>query len=156
MNVSRDGNHVLAMDTARDDTELLIVTENGYGKRTAISEYPVKGRGTMGVKTIQLTQRKGGVAGALIVRDHQELLFISHNGMVQRTAVRGISRYGRSSQGVKLMNLRDDDRVSAVAVVIEDSADTAAAALGADEVVDDDQQELAPEDEVQQLAPEDE
>ena len=80
----------------------------------------------MGVKTIQLTEKKGGLAGALIVREHQELVFISQNGMVQRTGVRGISRYGRASQGVKLMNLRDDDRVSAVALVVEDSAETAA------------------------------
>src|SRR5439155_380826 len=83
---------------ARDDTELLVVTENGYGKRTAISDYPVKGRGTMGVKTIQLTEKKGALAGALIVREHHELLFISQNGMVQRTSVSGISRYGRASQ----------------------------------------------------------
>ncbi|TML36103.1 MAG: DNA gyrase subunit A [Actinobacteria bacterium] len=126
MNVSRGDNRVLAMDVARDDTELLVVTENGYGKRTAISDYPVKGRGTMGVKTIQLTEKKGALAGALIVREHHELLFISQNGMVQRTSVSGISRYGRASQGVKLMNLREDDVVSAVALVMETQADTGA------------------------------
>src|SRR5213082_3187083 len=126
MNVSRGDNRVIAMDIARDDTELLVVTENGYGKRTAISDYPVKGRGTMGVKTIQLTERKGGLAGALIVREHFELVFISQSGMVQRTGVKGISRYGRASQGVKLMNIRGDDRVSAVALVAETAADTQA------------------------------
>ena len=91
MNVSEKGNAVLAMDVARDDTELLVVTENGFGKRTPIADYPVKGRGTKGVKTIQLTDRKGALAGALIVREHQELVFISQSGMVQRTGVRGIS-----------------------------------------------------------------
>src|SRR4051795_9614862 len=126
MNVSRGDNYVLAMDVARDDDELLVVTENGYGKRTEISDYPRKGRGSMGVKTIALTDRKGGLAAALIVREHQDLVFISQNGMVQRTAVKGISRYGRASQGVRVMNLRDDDVVSAVAVVVEDSPDTAA------------------------------
>jgi DNA gyrase subunit A len=119
MNVSRGDNRVLAMDIARDDTELFVVTENGYGKRTAIAEYPVKGRGAMGVKTITLTEKKGGVAGALIVREHHELVFISQNGMVQRTSVRGISKQGRPSQGVRVMNLRDDDVVSAVALVME-------------------------------------
>jgi DNA gyrase subunit A len=120
MNVKAKGNAVLAMDVARDDQELLVVTENGYGKRTLISEYPVKGRGTMGVKTIQLTENKGALAGALVVREHDELVFISQNGMVQRTSVRGISRYGRSSQGVRLMKFRgDDDQVSAVALVAE-------------------------------------
>ncbi|HEX8067322.1 MAG TPA: DNA gyrase C-terminal beta-propeller domain-containing protein, partial [Thermoleophilaceae bacterium] len=127
MNVSRGDNRVIAMDVAREDTELLVVTENGFGKRTAIADYPVKGRGTMGVKTIQLTERKGALAGALIVREHHELVFISQNGMVQRTAVKGISLYGRASQGVKLMNLREDDIVSAVALVMETNADTAAA-----------------------------
>src|SRR3954465_3704341 len=126
MNVSRGDNRVLAMDIARDDTELFVVTENGYGKRTAIAEYPVKGRGTMGVKTITLTEKKGGLAGAMIVREHHELVFISRDGMVQRTSVRGISKYGRGSQGVRVMNLRDDDVVSAVALVMEQSTDTAA------------------------------
>jgi DNA gyrase subunit A len=126
MNVSEKGNHVLAMDIARDDTDLLVVTENGFGKRTPIADYPVKGRATKGVKTIQMTERKGALAGALIVREHQELVFISQTGMVQRTGVRGISRMGRSTQGVKVMNLRGDDTVSAVAVVVESDADIGA------------------------------
>jgi DNA gyrase subunit A len=116
---------VLAMDVARDETELFVVTENGFGKRTSIADYPVKGRGTKGVKTIQLTDRKGGLAGALVVREHQELLFISQSGMVQRTSVRGISRMGRATQGVKVMNVREDT-VSAVALVVESETDFAA------------------------------
>ena len=126
MNVSEKGNRVLAMDVARDDTELFVVTENGFGKRTPIVDYPVKGRGTKGVKTIQLTDRKGGLAGALVVREHQELLFISQEGMVQRTGVRGISRMGRATQGVKVMNVRGDDIVSAVALVVESEPDLTA------------------------------
>jgi DNA gyrase subunit A len=117
------------MDVARDETELFVVTENGYGKRTSIADYPVKGRGTKGVKTIQLTDRKGGLAGALVVREHQELLFISQSGMVQRTGVRGISRMGRATQGVKVMNVRGEDTVSAVALVVESETDFAAAVL---------------------------
>ncbi len=123
MNVSRQGNYVLAMDVARDDQELLVVTENGYGKRTPIADYPRKGRGSMGVKTIALTDRKGALAGALVVREHEELVFISISGMVQRTSVKGISRYGRASQGVRLMNLKDDDLVSAVALVVDEGED---------------------------------
>jgi DNA gyrase subunit A len=126
MNVDRGDNRVLAMDVVQPDTELLVVTENGYGKRTPIEDYPVKGRGTMGVKTVSLTEKKGALAGALIVREHHELVFISRDGMVQRTGVRGISRQGRPAQGVRLMNLRDDDVVSAVALVMEESTDTAA------------------------------
>jgi DNA gyrase subunit A len=119
MNVAGADNRVLAMDIARNDTELFVVTENGYGKRTSVSEYPVKGRGTKGVLTAKLTEKKGGLAGALIVGEHQDLLFISQNGMVQRTGVSGISKMGRSTQGVRVMNIKDDDRVSAVALVVE-------------------------------------
>jgi DNA gyrase subunit A len=126
MNVSQKGNAVLAMDVARDDQDLLVVTENGYGKRTPIPDYPRKNRGTMGVKTISVTGKKGALIGALVVREHQELVFISQNGMVQRTSVRGINRYGRTSQGVRVMNLREGDVVSAVALVVESEASTAA------------------------------
>jgi DNA gyrase subunit A len=123
MNVSRGDNRVLTMDVVQPDTELLVVTENGYGKRTDIEEYPVKGRGTMGVKTITLTEKKGGLAGALIVKEHHDLVFISQNGMVQRTSVRGISKQGRPAQGVRVMNLREDDTVSAVALVMEQATE---------------------------------
>jgi DNA gyrase subunit A len=119
MNVAGKDNRVLAMDIARNDTELFVVTENGYGKRTPVSEYPVKGRGTKGVLTAKLTEKKGGLAGALIVSEHEDLLFISQNGMVQRTSVGGISQMGRATQGVKVMNIKDDDCVSAVALVVE-------------------------------------
>jgi len=118
------------MDVASDDQELLVVTENGYGKRTALSDYPRKGRGTMGVKTITLTENKGALAGALVVREHEELVFISAGGMVQRTPVRGINRYGRASQGVRLMNLKDDDTVSAVALVAESEPEPEGEAAG--------------------------
>jgi DNA gyrase subunit A len=134
MDVSGKDDAVLAMDVARDDQELLVVTENGFGKRTSIAEYRKTNRGAKGVGTIKLTEAKGALAGALVVREHQELVFISVGGMVQRTGVRGISRYGRLSQGVKVMNMKPDDRVSAVALVVESGGDEVAA--DAAEIVD--------------------
>jgi DNA gyrase subunit A len=122
MNVSDKGNEVLSLDVVdHTDTkgDLLVVTENGYGKRTALMEYPVKGRGAKGMLTAKLTARKGGLAGSRVVREGQELIFISQNGMVQRNAVDGISRMGRATQGVRVMNLKKGDRVSAVALVVE-------------------------------------
>jgi DNA gyrase subunit A len=113
------GGRVIAMDVARDDMDLLVVTENGYGKRTQISQYRKTNRGAKGVKTIGLTEKKGSLAGALVVRDHQELVFISVTGMVQRTAAAGISQQGRSATGVRVMNLKEDDCVSAVALVVD-------------------------------------
>ncbi len=118
MAVGKDG-QVIAMDVARDDMDLLVVTENGYGKRSQIGQYRKTNRGAKGVKTIGLTEKKGGLAGALVVRDHQELVFISVGGMVQRTSAAGISRQGRSATGVRVMNLKDEDLVSAVALVVD-------------------------------------
>jgi len=122
MDVGKDG-RVIAMDVARDDMDLLVVTENGYGKRTQISQYRKTNRGAKGVKTIGLTEQKGALAGALVVREHQELVFISVGGMVQRTAAGGISQQGRSATGVRVMNLKDDDVVSAVALVVDAGED---------------------------------
>jgi DNA gyrase subunit A len=105
---------------------LLVVTDSGYGKRTPVDEYRLTSRGAKGVKTITFTDAKGLLSAALVVREHEELVFISQNGMVQRTGVRGINRYGRAAQGVKVMNLREGDEVSAVALVVETEADNAA------------------------------
>ena len=129
MDVSDKDNYVLAMDVARPGQDLLVVTEGGYGKRTSVDEYRLTSRGAKGVKTITFTEAKGLLAGAMVVREHEELVFISQNGMVQRTSVRGINRYGRTSQGVKVMNLRKGDAVSAVALVVESESSTTAAVL---------------------------
>ncbi|WP_028064501.1 DNA gyrase subunit A [Solirubrobacter soli] len=127
MDVADKNNYVLAMDVARPGQDLLVVTEGGYGKRTSVDEYRLTSRGAKGVKTITFTETKGLLAGALVVREHEELVFISQNGMVQRTSVRGINRYGRASQGVKVMNLRAGDAVSAIALVVESESSTSAA-----------------------------
>ncbi len=116
---------VIAMDVARDDMDLLVVTGNGYGKRTQISQYRKTNRGAKGVRTIKLTEQKGALAGALVLREHQELVFISVGGMVQRTSASGISRQGRSATGVRVMNLKDEDLVSAIAVVVDTDDDAA-------------------------------
>ncbi|MCX6387559.1 MAG: DNA gyrase subunit A [Solirubrobacterales bacterium] len=136
MNVSQEGNQIIAMDVAEADRELLVITENGYGKRTPIDQYRETKRGAMGVKTIKLTDERGGLAGALVVKEHQELVFVSQGGMIQRTSVRGISQQGRATQGVRVMKVKDDDIVAAVALIAEDSADG--------EAEDDGQDELAP------------
>jgi DNA gyrase subunit A len=162
------GGEVIAMDVARDEMELLVVTENGYGKRTKIDQYRKTSRGAKGVKTMGLTDSKGGLAGALVVRSHQDLVFISEGGMVQRTAVRGISQQGRSATGVRVMNVKDDDRVSAVALVIESDAaanpevldglaaapiDLASDAGGAEVAAGDPSTATNPDDDTQEIVP---
>jgi DNA gyrase subunit A len=125
MNVSSPGNFVLSMDVARDEQDLLVVTDAGFGKRTGIDQFRKTKRGAMGVRAIRAASHKGDLAGALVVREHEDLLFISEAGMVQRTSVRGISRQGRDATGVRVMNVREDDRVSAVALVVESDEDDA-------------------------------
>jgi DNA gyrase subunit A len=121
MNIG-DG-ELIAMDVARDDMDLLVMTEAGYGKRTKIDQYRKTSRGAKGVITIKMTEAKGGLAGALVVRPHYELVFISQNGMVNRTSVKGISQQGRSATGVRVMNPKDGDKVTAVALIMESDDD---------------------------------
>jgi DNA gyrase subunit A len=95
------------------------VTENGYGKRTPVRDYPVKGRGGLGVKTVQLTEARGKLAGARVVRDGYQVMLISNGGTVIRIPVEEIKRLGRSTQGVIVMRLRGDETVSSLALVME-------------------------------------
>ncbi len=111
------------MDVARDDMDLLVVTENGYGKRTRIDQYRKTNRGAKGVKTIGLTEQKGALAGALVVREHQELVFIASAAWSSAPPPAGISRRAAPRPGVRLMNLKDDDLVSAIALVVEGDGD---------------------------------
>jgi DNA gyrase subunit A len=116
----RKGDEVISVNVAEDEADLLVVTENGYGKRTRISEYPRKGRGGLGVKTVQLTEARGQLVGARVVRDGYQVMLISTGGTVIRMPVEGIRRAGRSTQGVIVMRLRgDDERVSSLAPVVE-------------------------------------
>jgi DNA gyrase subunit A len=117
MNVKGD-DRVLGMEIAPAGAELFVVTERGYGKRTAIDQYPTQKRGGMGVKTIQVTPKKGRLAGMKVVMPGHELMLISDEGVVIRVRAEDISRLGRSTQGVKVMNVGQADRVSAIARVI--------------------------------------
>jgi len=121
----RGDDEVIEVDIAADDADLLVVTENGYGKRTRVGDYPVKGRGTMGVKTAQLVEGKGRLAGARIVRDGYQVMLISDGGTVIRVPVDGIRRAGRATQGVIVMRLREGEQVATLAPVVgsEDEVD---------------------------------
>src|SRR5438132_1477676 len=124
----RKGDEVIAINVAENDADLLVVTVNGYGKRTRIDEYPVKGRGGLGVKTVQLTEAKGTLAGARVVRDGYQVMLISTGGTVIKMSVDDIRRMGRSTQGVIVMRLREGERVSTLAPVVEAEEDEDAAA----------------------------
>jgi DNA gyrase subunit A len=119
----RSGDEVIEVDIARDDADLLVVTENGYGKRTPLHDYPVKGRGTQGVKTAQLVEGKGKLAGARVVRDGYQVMLISDGGTVIKMAVDDVKRSGRATQGVIVMRLREGEQVSTLAPVVTGSED---------------------------------
>ena len=109
-----------------------MVTDQGYGKRTRVSDYPVKGRGGLGVKTVQLTQARGQLAGAGAVREGEQLMLISTGGTVIKMSVSEIKRLGRATQGVIVVRLRGDEQVSSIALVAESDDEDAAIATAAE------------------------
>ena len=114
MTVNADA-RVLGMEIARPGTELLVITELGYGKRTPVEEYPSHHRGGQGVYTITMTAKKGLLSAMKIVEEDDEIMIITEEGVVVRTPVSGVSQLGRSTQGVHVMNVAGKDKVSAVA-----------------------------------------
>ena len=115
MNVPADA-HVLGMEIAKPGTDLFVITEKGYGKRTKIEEYPEHHRGGQGVYTITMTHKEGLLSVMKIVGPDDEIMIVSEDGVIVRTPVKGISELGRSTQGVKVMNVADKDKVCAVAI----------------------------------------
>lgn len=115
MTVNADA-RVLGMEIAHEGSDLFVITELGYGKHTPISEYPEHHRGGQGVYTITMTPKKGLLAAMKIVDPEDEIMIITEEGVVVRTAVSGVSELGRSTQGVHVMNVADKDKVTAVAI----------------------------------------
>ena len=119
---------VVALVIVKDDSAILTATEQGYGKRTAIEEYRVTGRGGQGVISIQVNDRNGRVIGAIAVEPQHEIMLITDQGTLVRTRVEEVSLIGRSTQGVRLINLSEAERLIGLAKVedVEEDADVAA------------------------------
>ncbi len=119
-----EGERVIALIVVEEEGEILTATENGYGKRSSTDQYPAKGRGGKGVIDIKTTERNGAVVGATQVQESDEVMLITNNGTLIRTAVEGISVLGRNTQGVRLIRVGDDEKlVQLVRVVNEDDDD---------------------------------
>ena len=113
------GAHALGLEVCSkddQDTELFVITENGYGKRTSINEYPIHHRGGQGVFTINMTAKKGNLVDVKIVKPEDELMIMSEEGVMVRTSVSGISTQGRATQGIHVMKVAKKDKVTAVAI----------------------------------------
>lgn len=113
----RDGDQVVGAAAITEDQEVLIITEKGYGKRTSATEYPTKGRGGKGIKTANITEKNGNLAGIVTVSGDEDIMVITDTGVIIRTAVANISQTGRVTQGVKVMRLDDSARIVTFALV---------------------------------------
>jgi DNA gyrase subunit A len=102
-----------------DEGSVLTATENGYGKRTLVTDYPVHGRGGQGVISIQSSERNGEVVGAVLVQDEDEIMLISNAGTLVRTRVHEISVLGRNTQGVRLISLHNGEKLVGVERIVE-------------------------------------
>jgi DNA gyrase subunit A len=119
-----EGRRVISMLVADSETQtVLTATENGFGKRTAIAEYTRHGRGTQGMIAIQTTERNGKVIGAVLVGDEDEIMLISTGGVLIRTRVKQIREQGRSTQGVRLIDLDEGTKLAGVERVAEKEED---------------------------------
>ena len=119
-----DGSEVLSLLIAENEAQsVMVATENGYGKRTQLSEFRRSGRGTQGVKAIQVSERNGSVVGAKLVGDHDELMLITTGGVLIRTRVSEIRELGRATQGVTLINLGPDEKLRGLEKVAESEHD---------------------------------
>jgi len=114
-----ESNEVVAMEIVRDDSTILTVTENGYGKRSTLEDYRSQGRGGKGIITIKTTEKTGRVIGMAQVSEDDEILLITTNGKVLRTKTRDISVQGRNTQGVRLFETAEGDKVVSFAKVVE-------------------------------------
>ncbi|ABR46250.1 DNA gyrase, A subunit [Alkaliphilus metalliredigens QYMF] len=109
--------YVVAMEVLEDNKDLLVVSENGLGKRTDLSEYRLQTRGGKGIKTYKVSKKTGNLIGAKIVEDHDEILLMTNEGIVIRLNVKGISKMGRATRGVTLMNTGTEKSIVSIAQI---------------------------------------
>ncbi|NNJ89884.1 MAG: DNA gyrase subunit A [Eudoraea sp.] len=119
--LANDEDEVIGMISVHNfDDEILVVSENGYGKRSSIEDYRITNRGGKGVKTISITDKTGGLVAIKNVSDSDDLMIINKSGIAIRMSVDDLRTMGRATQGVKLINLKDSDSIAAVAKVMKD------------------------------------
>ena len=122
--LANDADEVIGMVSVNDmDSDILVVSENGYGKRSKLEDYRMTNRGGKGVKTISITEKTGSLVSIKNVSDSDDLMIINRSGIAIRMEVESLRVMGRATQGVRLINLRDDDTIAAVAKVLKDDED---------------------------------
>ena len=119
----KDDGVVSAMLIKNPDTDILTITENGYGKRTRLEEYPQYNRGGKGVINIKTTEKTGKVVSVVEALEDEELMCITSSGVVIRTSMSEISRIGRATQGVRIMKVKEDEKVAAITKIKSEDDD---------------------------------
>ena len=109
--------YLVGMEIANDDEDVLVVTEKGYGKKTPLQEYRLTNRGGKGVKTLHITEKNGSIVAFKTVGNNVDLIIITNTGMIIRLSIDNISKMSRVTQGVRLINLKEEQSVSSVAVI---------------------------------------
>ncbi len=147
MRFKTEDDYLLALDVVKPDSYVVTVTDGGYGKRTSVDEWNTKGRGTQGVRAMKLNQDRGGLVGALIAGENDQIYAIASNGVIIRTRLSEIRSTSRDTMGVSLMHLTGDDTLIAVARADEHEDDEAEASTteGTDAVTVDDDMETGGE-----------
>ncbi|MEO7191735.1 MAG: DNA gyrase subunit A [Vicinamibacterales bacterium] len=120
----REGDEAVAMEVVSDDATLLTVCENGYGKRTEVSEYRRQTRGGIGLKNVQASERNGRVVGLACVTDRHQLLLVTEQGQIIRMKAGDLRPIGRDTQGVRVMDLAESDRIVSIATLDEPEIQT--------------------------------
>ncbi len=111
---------VVGMDIVEEGADLLVISEKGYGKRTPVDEYRVQSRGGKGIITSKITNKTGHAVGMKVVKDNDEIMLINLSGIIIRLNVNEISEMGRSTQGVKLMRVPENESVVSIAKISSD------------------------------------
>ncbi|MBF0112318.1 MAG: DNA gyrase subunit A, partial [Desulfamplus sp.] len=142
----KESDQVVGMEALSHGQTLLTVTEHGYGKRTKIEEYNTQGRGGQGVFSIKTSKRNGMMVSLLLVEDSDELMLVTDKGKLIRINVEGISTISRATQGVKLINLSDEEQLIAVARLPEDDGSKNKVQICSDSESQEDEQECVEED----------
>ena len=135
--LDNENDEVIGMITVEDGTaDILVVSENGYGKRSSIDDYRITNRGGKGVKTINVTEKTGALVAIKNVTDEDDLMIINKSGVAIRLAVANLRVMGRATQGVRLIKVREDDSIAAVAKVMPEDEEVEILDIEGDEAVE--------------------
>ena len=132
----RENDYVVGSGVVKNSDEVLVISEKGYGKRTAASEYPTKGRGGKGIKTANITEKNGPLSGVTVIDGSQDIMVITDDGIMIRFKTNDVSQTGRSTLGVRLIKVNDNNKVASLAIVPAEEDQEVAASEETDEEQD--------------------